>query len=72
MIERMVEDFVGVDDSTVVAAIEESARVEAVAGARRLAANAELVARRVEPDGDERLYWVCDPWTPRPPRSPRR
>ena len=36
--------------------------MEAAAGARRLAAIAELVARRVEPDGDERWYWACDPW----------
>ena len=36
--------------------------MEAAAGARRLAAIAELVARRVEPDGDERWYWACDWW----------
>ena len=58
----MFESFAGVDDRAVVAAIEESARVEAAAGARRLAAIAELVARRVEPDGDER----CRSSLPRP------
>ncbi len=58
----MFENFAGSDDGAVVAAIEESARVEAAAGARRLAAIAELVARRVEPDGDERWYWACDSW----------
>ena len=62
IIERMFENFAGADDEAVVAAIEESARVEAAAGARRLAAIAELVARRVEPDGDERWYWACDSW----------
>ena len=54
--------FADADDGAIVAAIEESARVEAAAGARRLVAIAELVARRVEPDGDERWYWACDRW----------
>ena len=58
----MFDTFADADDGAIVAAIEESARVEAAAGARRLAAIAELVARRVEPDGDERWYWACDWW----------
>ena len=61
-VESMFEDFADADDGAIVAAIEESARVEAAAGARRMAAIAELVARRVEPDGDERWYWACDSW----------
>ena len=49
------------DDAAVVAAIEESARVEAAAGARRLAAIAELVSRRCDKPG-ERAHWSCDFW----------
>ncbi len=42
--------FATADDAAVVAAIEESARAEARAGARRLAAIAELARRRVDDD----------------------
>ena len=49
------------DDATVVAAIEEGARAEAAAGARRLAAIAELARRRVV-DDDERANWAFDGW----------
>jgi hypothetical protein len=51
----------GVSDAAVVAAIAEGARAEAVAAARRLAAIAELVARRA--DGPtECAHWSCDYW----------
>src|SRR5690349_19621449 len=61
-VERMFEsEFAGVDDAAVVAAIAEGARAEAVAGARRLAAIAELKRRRVL-DDDERARWACDGW----------
>jgi hypothetical protein len=53
--------FSTADDATVVAAIEESARAEAAAGARRLAAIAELARRRVV-DDDERANWAFDGW----------
>nr|WP_090339023.1 HNH endonuclease signature motif containing protein [Mycolicibacterium malmesburyense]CRL67089.1 HNH endonuclease [Mycolicibacterium malmesburyense] len=43
-------EFATADDAAVVAAIEESARAEAVAGARRLAAIAEIARRRVDDD----------------------
>jgi hypothetical protein len=49
------------DDAAVVAAIAEGARVEAAAGARRLAAIAELVARRAEGPTDC-AHWSCDNW----------
>ena len=55
-------EFAGVDDASVVAAIVEGARAEAVAGARRLAAIAELKRRRVL-DDDERAWWACDWWS---------
>ena len=48
-------------DASVVAAIEECARVEAAAGARRLHAIAELTSRRCDKN-DERAYWACDSW----------
>ncbi len=54
-------EFADADDAAVVAAIEEGARAEAVAGARRLAAIAELMRRRVL-DEDERSRWACDLW----------
>ena len=54
-------EFVGADDATVVAAIEDGARAEAVAAARRLAAIAELARRRVD-DDDERANWAFDGW----------
>ena len=44
-----------------IAAIEDGARAEATAAARRLAAIAELVRRRVE-DDDVRALWAFDPW----------
>src|SRR4051794_671187 len=53
-------EFSTADDATVVAAIEEGARAEAAAGARRLAAIAELARRRV--DDDERENWAFDGW----------
>ncbi len=49
------------DDAAVVAAIAECARVEAAAAARRLAATAELVARRADGPVDH-AHWSCDNW----------
>ena len=59
-------------DAAVVTAIEELARAEARAAARRVAAISELVRRRC--GDDERAYWACDPWDahwapPMPPTS---
>lgn len=54
-------EFSTADDAMVVAAIEEGARAEAAAGARRLAAIAELARRRVV-DDDERANWAFDGW----------
>jgi hypothetical protein len=54
-------EFSTADDAMVVAAIEEGARAEAAAGARRLAAIAELARRRVVED-DERAKWAFDGW----------
>lgn len=51
----------GADDAAVVAAIVEWARAEATAGARRLAAIAELVARRADGPADCGR-WSCDNW----------
>jgi hypothetical protein len=51
----------GADDAAVVAAIVEWARAEASAGARRLAAIAELVARRADGPADCGR-WSCDNW----------
>ncbi|WP_210085587.1 DUF222 domain-containing protein [Mycobacterium sp. OAE908] len=53
-------EFSAADDATVVAAIEEGTRAEAAAGARRLAAIAELARRRVV--DDERADWAFDGW----------
>jgi hypothetical protein len=53
-------EFSTADDATVVAAIEEGSRAEAAAGARRLAAIAELARRRVV--DDERADWAFDGW----------
>src|SRR5215470_4374009 len=53
--------FAAASDEEVVAAIEDGARQEAIAGARRLAAIAELTRRRVVED-DERERWAFDPW----------
>jgi hypothetical protein len=50
-----------VDDAALVAAIEGWARTSAAADARRLAAIAELSARRCEDPEDERVWWACDP-----------
>lgn len=49
------------DDSAVVAAIAESARAEAAAAARRLAAIAELVTRHADGPTDC-AQWSCDNW----------
>ncbi|TFV60624.1 HNH endonuclease [Mycobacterium sp. PS03-16] len=55
--------FEDLDDAAVVAVIEAQARAEAVAGAARLAAIAELAARRgVNDDEEARRKWVVDPW----------
>ena len=48
-------------DAAVVAAIAEGARAEAAAAARRLAAIAELVARRADGPTDC-AHWSCDNW----------
>jgi hypothetical protein len=55
------ESLKHVDDAAVVAAIAECARVEAAAAARRLAATAELVARRADGPTDM-AGWSCDNW----------
>lgn len=57
----------GAPDVAVVGAIGDWNRGEAAAAARRLAAIAELVARRCPPNGDPdvvdpRVRWACDPW----------
>jgi hypothetical protein len=57
-----LEDLKHADDSVVVAAITGWARVEAAAAARRLAAIAELVSRRVEGGSPESGRWSCDNW----------
>ncbi len=49
------------DDAAVVTAIEEWARIEAAAGARRLDAIAELTRRRCDKEG-KRAEWACDGW----------
>jgi Domain of unknown function (DUF222) len=54
-------EFSTADDAMIAAAIEEGARAEAAAGARRLAAIAELARRRVD-DDDERANWAFDGW----------
>lgn len=53
--------FAEVDDAALVTAIAEGARAEAQAAARRLAATAELVRRKVC-DDDERNRCAFDPW----------
>ncbi len=51
----------GADDAAVVAGIEEAARAEAAAAARRLSAIAELVSRHA--DGPtHHAHWSCDNW----------
>ena len=62
IIEHMFDsEFAAADDAELIAAIEDGARQEAVAAARRLAAIAELTKRRVL-DDDERAMWAFDPW----------
>ncbi len=68
MIERMfgtvpldVKELAAADDAAVVSAIEGWARWEAQAGARRLAAIAELTRRRCDAQG-KRKKWACDGW----------
>lgn len=51
----------GASDAAVVAAIGDCARAEAAAAARRLAAIAELVARRADGPTDC-AHWSCDNW----------
>lgn len=51
----------GLGEADLLAAIEQAAREEAQAGARRLAAIAELVDLTVDED-DERGMWAFDPW----------
>ncbi|KWX67842.1 HNH endonuclease signature motif containing protein [Mycobacterium sp. NAZ190054] len=51
----------GLDEPALIAAIEQAAREEAQAGARKLAAIAELVDLTVDED-DERGIWAFDPW----------
>ncbi|WP_460356551.1 HNH endonuclease signature motif containing protein [Mycobacterium sp. ZZG] len=51
----------GLDEPALIAAIEQAAREEAQAAARKLAAIAELVDLTVE-DDDERGMWAFDPW----------
>ncbi|NVN50400.1 HNH endonuclease signature motif containing protein [Mycolicibacterium hippocampi] len=53
--------FAGVAEDALVGVIEAAAREEAAAGARKLAAIAELVDRCVDED-DERGRWAVDPW----------
>ena len=53
--------YSGLGESALIAAIEQAAREEAQAGARKLAAIAELVDLTVEED-DERGMWAFDPW----------
>ena len=57
-----LEELKCADDSMVVAAVTGWARVEAAASARRLAAIAELVSRRVEGGSAECGRWSCDNW----------
>ena len=60
--ERMFDMiFAAVSDEELVAAIEDGVRQEAIAGARRLAAIAELTRRRID-DDDQRVLWAFDPW----------
>ena len=60
--ERMFDsEFAAASDVELVAAIEDGVRQEAIAGARRLAAIAELTRRRIE-DDDERALWAFDAW----------
>ncbi len=61
--ERMFDsELAAASDVELVAAIEDGVRQEAIAGARRMAAIAELTRRRVEDGDDERVLWAFDPW----------
>ena len=64
MFEELVDqgELADVDDATVVAAIEGWTRAEAAVAARRLAAIAELVARRCDDQDGQRWQWACDYW----------
>ena len=53
--------FAAASDEELVAAIEDGVRQEAIAGARRFAAIAELTHRRID-DDDARGWWAFDPW----------
>jgi Domain of unknown function (DUF222) len=53
--------FAAATDEELVAAIEDGVRQEAIAGARRFAAIAELTHRRID-DDDARVWWAFDPW----------
>ncbi len=52
--------FADAPDAGLIAAVEESARAEAAAAGRRLAAIAELVRRRCS--DEETAAWACDAW----------
>ncbi len=54
-------EFAAATDVELVAAIEDGVRQEAIAGARRFAAIAELTRRRID-DDDHRVLWAFDPW----------
>ena len=54
--------FAGVDEAALMTVVEQSAREEAQAGARKLAAIAELVHLSVDED-DHRGGWAFDPWS---------
>jgi hypothetical protein len=49
-------------DAELVTTIAAQTRAAAAADARRLAAIAELVSRRLDFDDDEREHWACDFW----------
>ncbi|HKV17419.1 MAG TPA: DUF222 domain-containing protein, partial [Mycobacterium sp.] len=54
-------EFAAASDVELVAVIEDGVRQEAVAGARRMAAIAELTCRRLEVNA-ARSGWASDPW----------
>jgi uncharacterized protein DUF222 len=54
-------EFAAATDSELIAAIENGVRQEAMGGAWRLAAIAELTRRRVD-DDDDRTMWAFDAW----------
>ncbi|VEG55544.1 protein of uncharacterised function DUF222 [Mycolicibacterium aurum] len=61
-IKRMFDAlFAGFDESALLTAVEQAAREEAQAAARKLSAIAELVYTTVDED-DERGGWAYDPW----------